>query len=266
MKGNALISHHYIRRALSLSDKITAQSLLLLLYVCKIGEKNVFDRLHKFWQETGLINNNQFGFLKGRPTVTQLLSSLSDWAKSRNLSRPTDVVFLDLAKAFDSVPHKRLLLKLKSNGIDGRLNAWLSYFLTGRRQRVILRGTRSNWSSVTSGTPQGTILGPLLFFIYINDITNCVSSTVKLYADDTKIYRQIVDPIKDPQLLPIDLSNLMEWARNWQLRFNADKRMCITYTRDKSITQYMLDKPLKDVKSFKDLGVTITKDLSCSLL
>ena len=178
--------------------------------VCKIGEKNVFYRLHKFWQETGLINNNKFDFLKGRSTVTQLLSSLNDWAKSRNLSRPTDVVFLDLAKAFDSVPHERLLLKLKSNGIDGCLHAWLRHFLTWRRQHVILRGTRSNWSSVTSGTPQGTILGLLLFFIYINDITNCVSSTVKLYVDDTKIYRQIVDPIKDPQLLQMELSNLME--------------------------------------------------------
>ena len=89
---------------------------------------------------------------------------------------------------------------------------------------------------------------------------------MKLYADDTKIYHQTVDPIKDPQLLQIDLSNLMEWARKWQLRFNADKRMCITHTRDKSLTQYMLDNHLKDVKSFKDLGVTISKDLSCYLL
>ena len=102
------------------------------------------------------------------------------------------MVFLDLPKAFDSVPHERLLLKLKSNGIDGCLHAWLRHFPTGRRQRVILRGTRSNWSSFTSGTPQGTILGPFTFL-----------------TDDTKIYRQIVDPIKDPQLLQMDLSNLM---------------------------------------------------------
>ena len=137
----------------SLSENYRPISLTSI--VCKLGEKIVFDRLHKFWQETGLINNNQFGFLKGRSTVTQLLSSLNDWAKSRNLSRPTDVVFLDLAKAFDSVPHERLLLKLKSNGIDGCLHAWLRHFLTGRRKRVILRGTRSNWSSVTSGTHKG---------------------------------------------------------------------------------------------------------------
>ena len=175
------------------------------------------------------------------------------------------MVFLDLAKAFDSVPYERLLLKLKSNGTDGCLHAWLRHFMTGRRQRVILRlGTRSNWSSVTSGTSQGTILAPLIFLIYVNDITNCVSSTVKLYANVTKIYRQIVDPIKDPQLLQMDLCNLIEWARKWQLRFNADKceSMRITHTRDKSVTQPMLDKPLKDVNSFKDLGVTISKDLS----
>ena len=94
------------------SKSLKDRPISLTSIVCKIGEKIVFDRLHKFWQETGLINNNQFGFLKGRSTVTQLLSSLNDWAKSRNLSRPTDVVFLDLDKAFDSVPHERLLLKL----------------------------------------------------------------------------------------------------------------------------------------------------------
>ena len=104
-----------------------------------------FFRLHKFWQETGVTKNNQFGFLKGRSTVKQLLSSMNDRAKSRNLSCATDVVFLDLAKAFDSVPHERLLLKLKSNGINGCLHTWFRHFLTVRRQRVILRGTGSDW-------------------------------------------------------------------------------------------------------------------------
>lgn len=89
---------------------------------------------------------------------------------------------------------------------------------------------------------------------------------MKLYANDTKIYRQIVDPIKDPQLLQIDLSNVMEWGRKWQLRFNVDKceslRITVLYTINKSVTQYMLDKPLKDVKSFKDLRVMLSKDLS----
>ena len=107
--------------------------------------------------------------------------------KSCNLSIPTDVIFLDLAKTFDSVPHEWLLLKLKSNGIDRCLLTWLRHFLVGRKQRVVIRGSYSDWSYITSGTPQGTILGPLLFLLYINNITEWISSTVKLYADDKEI-------------------------------------------------------------------------------
>ena len=193
-------------------------------------------------------------FLRGRSTVSQLLSTVNYWAKSRNQSIPTDVIFLDLAKAFDSVPHERLLLKLKNNGIDGCLLNWLRHFLTGRKQSVIVRGTCSDWSNVTSGTPQGTIVGPLLFLLYINDITESVLSTIKLYADETKIYREIIDPIRDPQLLQADLTSLTEWARKWQLRFNADKceSMRITHSRDKSATNYNLGKSLKDVDRFKE--------------
>ena len=172
--------------------------------------------------------------------------------------------FLILPKTFDSVPHEWLLLKLKSNGIDRCLLTWLRHFLVGRKQRVVIRGSCSDWSYVTSGTPQGTILGPLLFLLYINNIIEWISSTVKLYADDKEIYREINDPIIDCQLLQDDLNNLNDWARKWQLRFNADKceSMRITHSRDKSETNYFLEKPLKDVDNFKDLGVTITKDLS----
>lgn len=248
----------------SKSSRENYRPISLTSIACKIGEKIVFDRMIKFWREIDLINSNQFGFLRGRSTATQLLSTFNDWAKSRNLSIPTDVIFLDLAKAFDSVPHERLLLKLKSNGIDGSLLNWLRHFLVGRKQRVVVRGSCSDWSCVTSGTPQGTILGPLLFLLYINDITECISSTVKLYADDTKIYREISDPITDCRILQDDLNNLSEWARKWQLRFNADKceSMRITHSRDRSETNYFLEKPLKDVDNFKDLGVTITRDLS----
>ena len=100
----------------------------------------------KFWREIDLINSNQFGFLRGRSTATQLLSTFNDWAKSRNLSIPTNVIFLDLAKVFDSVPHERLLLKLKSNGIDGSLLNWLRHFLVGRKQRVVVRNSTGDYS------------------------------------------------------------------------------------------------------------------------
>ena len=157
-----LILHHYIKKVLNSYVSENYRPMSLTSIVCKIGEKIVFDRMIKFCREIDFINNNQFGFLQARSTVTQLLSTIDDWAKSRNASVPTDVVFLDLAKAFDSVPHERLLLKLKNKDIDGCLLNWLRHFLIGRKQRVVVRGARSEWSSVTSGTPQGTILGPLL--------------------------------------------------------------------------------------------------------
>lgn len=149
----------------SKSSRENYRPISLTSIACKIGEKIVFDRMIKFWREIDLINSNQFGFLRRRSTATQLLSTFNDWAKSRNLSIPTDVIFLDLAKAVDSVPHERLLLKLKSNCIDGSLLNWL---LVGRKQRVVVRGSCSEWSSVTSGTLQGTILGPLLFLMYMS--------------------------------------------------------------------------------------------------
>ena len=108
-------------------------------------------------------------------------------------NKRTDVVFLDFTKAFDSVPHERLLLKLKGYGIEGNLLKWFRNFLTNRQQRVVVRGTFSSWTHVKSGVPQGTILGPILFLIYVNDISSNISSSIKMFADDTKVYREITD-------------------------------------------------------------------------
>ena len=117
-----------------------------------------------------------------------------------------------------------------------------------------------------SGTPHGTILGPILFLSYINDVVDSVSSKIKLFADDTKIYRELRNPSLDEQYLQTDFNNLGKWAKKWQLRFNEEKceAMRITHSRDKSTTNYKLGKALKDVKSFKDLGIIISKDLTWS--
>ena len=119
----------------------------------------------------------------------------------------SDVIFLDLSKAFDSVPHERLLLKLNRYGIDGQLHLWFRYFLTNRKQRVMIRGSYSEWSPVISGVPQGSILGPIMFLIYVNDIPNNITSTAKLFANDTKIYRQI-NNVEDSIALKSDLTTL----------------------------------------------------------
>jgi AraC-like DNA-binding protein len=170
-----------------------------------------------------------------------------------------------MAKAFDSVTHERLLLKLERYGIGGNLLLWFRNFLTNRKQRVVIQGTPSEWSSVISGTPKGTILGPILFLLYINDVSDNVKSKIKLFADDTKIYREIKDPTIDTVILQSDLNSVSEWANKWKMHFNVSKCevMRITHSRDKSVPNYHLEEmSLKVVHSVKDLGVNVSSDLS----
>ena len=135
----------------------------------------------------------------------------------------TDVIFLDLSKAFDSVPHERLLTKIHAYGIQGPLLSWLRSFLTNRYQRVVLRGHHSSWTSVLSGVPQGTVLGPILFLICINDISRNIMSNTKLFADDMKLYRILRDTKEDVEELQKDLIRLESWSYVWHLKFNTDK-------------------------------------------
>jgi hypothetical protein len=174
---------------------------------------------------------------------------------------------MDFCKAFDSVPHERLLYKLKQHGIGGALLDWFRYFLTDRYQRVIVRGSQSNWSPVKSGVPQGTILGPILFLIYINDLPSEIQSSTKLFADDTKIYRKLVDKVADTSILQSDLDRMRNWTENWQLNFNFEKCevMRITHSKDLSLPEYYLsDKKLEVTDKFKDLGIMMTHNLAWS--
>ena len=208
--------------------------------------------------------------MEGRSTLSEILSCYDDWAKSRNNRKPTDIAFLDFSKAFDSVRHEHLLFKLEHHGIDGRALQWFRNFLTGRMQRVVICGTYSSWSPVLSGVPQGTILGPVLFILYVNDISPGILSTVKLYADDTKVYREISDTARDTVILQSDLFHLKSWSEAWQLNFNANKCeiMRVTHNRDKSVPIFSLvprGELLSSVSAVKDLGITISQDLSWTL-
>ena len=160
--------------------------------------------------------------MKKHSCPSQLLDTFHSWAKARNDSHKVDVILLDFTKAFDSVPHQRLLAKLKGYGIGGNLLNWLTHFIVGRKQRVSFRGHFSPWTMVTSGVPQGSVLGPVLFLAYMNDITTGVRSNMRLFADDSKVYRIIYDE-NDEKQLQCDLNTLQKWSENWKLRFHPDK-------------------------------------------
>ena len=185
------IAHISVHKKGSKHKKENYRQISLTSIISKIAEKIVTSRVVSFWTEHQLLNPSQFGYLEGSSTVSQLLSCYNDWCLTRNSSKASDVIFLDLSKAFDSVPRERLLLKLNRYGIDGQLDLWFRNLLTNGKQRVLIRGSYSDWSPVTSGVPQGSILGPVMFLIYVNDIPDIITSTAKLFADDTKIYRQI---------------------------------------------------------------------------
>ena len=134
---------------------------------------------------------------------------------------PVDAMYLDYQKAFDTVPIKRLLAKLEAVRIKGKVFDWIKAFLIGREQRVCVRGTYSNWHKVLSGVPQGSILGPVLFFIYINDIVMNIDSTIKLFMADVKVYRAIKNP-DDSNCLQNDFNQLAAWSKKLLIQFNAN--------------------------------------------
>jgi len=172
--------------------------------------------------ENNLLSDNQHGFVPGRSCVTQLLEALDKWTEVLDNGFKLDAVYLDLSKAFDSVPHKRLLIKLQSYGVEGKVLQWIQSFLSDRRQKVYVSGAGSTWSYVTSGVPQGSVLGPVLFVCYINGMPEVTKSMIYLYADDAKIARHIVAD-SDRDVLQQDLDELGMWAKEWQMKFNANK-------------------------------------------
>ncbi len=171
---------------------------------------------------------------------------------------------MDFKKAFDLVPHQRLLNKLMQAGIAGPLHKWASNFLTKKSQQVVLEGISSSSIQVTPGVPQGTVLGPLLFILYLNDLPDGITSQVRLLADNCILYREIKTP-DDNQKLQNDINKLCNWESTWQMKFNVSKCYAMHITQKKNpfpSTYTMNGEPLQSVKSHTYLGVEINHNLS----
>ena len=232
--------------------------------ICKLLERLIKDHMVDFLVKHKLLNSSQHGFLKARSCLTNMLCFLEEITKWIDVGSPVDIIYLDFQKAFDKVPHQRLLLKLKAHGIGDSITDWIEQWLTDRRQRVVVDGEVSNWKSVLSGVPQGSVLGPILFLIYINDLDDSITSNVLKFADDTKLFRK-VNTDGDKQHLQNDLDRLVKWSEKWQMLFNFGKCKCLhTGHGNLNVNYKMGDTVLGTTVKEKDLGVTISADMKVS--
>ena len=196
-----------------------------LLPICgKIFEKIIFNNLYKYLNANNLITKNQSGFRPGDSTSNQLLYLINEIHEAFDDPKSLEVraVFLDISKAFDKVWHDGLIFKLKQNGISGNLIKLFGNYLHNRKQRVVLNGFYSDYSIIESGVPQGSVLGPLLFLIYINDLEKNIRSNVKFFADDTMLFSIVKDPVISANTLNNDLDIIYQWAQQWKMEFNPD--------------------------------------------
>jgi hypothetical protein len=233
--------------------------------VCRVMEKIISLSMISFLRANNLISTEQHGFLSKRSTVTQLLETVFDWCSAINNRKFVDSVFIDFTKAFDSCSHPKLLLKLSKYGITGSLLLWIQNYLSGRTQCVQVGSCRSRVCPVVSGVPQGSVLGPLLFLLYINDLSLAISGVkCKLYADDAKFYSAF-DRLEDVSAMDEALIDLQKWSNDWQLPIAVSKCnvLHVGYTNPRNFYALNL-RLLEPVDVIRDLGVLLSSNLSFS--
>ena len=232
----------------------------LTCILCKVLESFVRDALLKYMEEHDFFSKCQHGFRRHRSCVTQLLEVMNDLSSLTEQKLDFDILYLDFAKAFDTVPHQRLLNKLKAYGIEGDLLNWISSFLSNRTQRVRVNKSFSEYKTVDSGIPQGSVLGPVLFTIYINDLPDVVESICKIFADDTKLY----GAVSNSDIIQKDLKALMEWSKLWLLSFNIPKCHVLHMGKNNPENKYYMEESteLAITTSEKDIGVTFTSEMN----
>ena len=234
----------------------------LLSSTSKVLERIIYNKCAEFLHPK--ISKHQFGFLPKHSTLQQLLLFCNSILDNLCMGARSDVVYLDFAKAFDSVPHQELLYKLRLMGIDGNLWLWFQDYLSDRFQCVCIGSCRSNLLSVLSGVPQGSILGPLLFIAYINDLPTSDTSMLYTFADDTKCLTRVNDQ-RDCIRMQDDLDHICEWSREWKMRFNVPKCVCLSYSRkggEGDHTYFINGAAVPHSDTHRDLGIVMSEDLT----
>lgn len=229
----------------------------------KLMEHVLYSNIINYLENNNLLFNHQHGFRKAYSCETQLTAFLHDIHAGFNTNIQTDAIFLDFSKAFDRVPHQRLKIKLNEFKIHPTIVNWISEFLTNRTQYTTINNSKSPSCPVTSGVPQGSVLGPLLFLIYINDIHEHISSSVRLFADDCVIYRPILS-LDDHHTLQTDISQVIQWCNKWQMTLNFDKCKSLSFSRRalQPFSYHFDASPITVCSSYKYLGIHLTSDLS----
>ena len=239
----------------------------------KIFEKVIYSSIYEFLEKNSLLSAKQSGFRPGDSTTNQLLAITHEIFSSFNCNPPLDVrsVYLDISKAFDRVWHEGLIFKIRQCGIRGNLTKLLTSFLSERQQRTVINGKFSMWGDVSAGVPQGSILGPLLFLVYINDLPDGLESNVRIFADDTSLFSVVHDPQLSSDIINSDLSLIKLWAHQWKMSFNPEPskqavQLIFSRKRDQLAHPeiYFNDIQVSSVDEHKHLGLILDEKLTFS--
>ena len=248
----------------SRSEASNYRPVSLTSIICKVLEKIIKERVVEHLCRHRIIKSTQHGFMKGRSCLSNLLDFFEEVYENLDRNNSVDLVYLDFAKAFDKVPHKRLATKLRACGIQGSILQWITNWLKERRQRVRVMGKNSNWIEVTSGVPQGSVLGPLLFVIYINDIDDGIVSKISKFADDTKLCATVNNE-EEANVLREDLERLFKWSEVWSMQFNVEKCAVMHMGRKNTAFEYKIgNRKLRETEEEKDLGVIVHQSIKTS--